>query len=147
MRGLGVGEDILDEESVKHHVKNWLKERGCEIVVSSPKRGRTPTKSKGGRKPLAATPPDIKAKKGTDYYFVEVKGDPANSNAFYTAVGQLVTKMAAKTQTKYAVAFSPSYQKFVHLMPPEVQKRFKIQIIVAQPEKEKTKRLPEIIEI
>ena len=128
-------------------MQEWLEEQGYKIVVASPKRGRTPTKSGRGRKPLAVTPPDIKAKKGTDYYFVEVKGDPASSSAFYTAVGQLVTKMAAKTQTKYALAFSPSYEKLLHLMPPEVQKKFKINVIVAQHEKEKSKRLPEITEI
>jgi len=139
----------MDEEAVKRHVQKWLKDQGYEIVTISSKRGPPQTRAKPGRKALAPTPPDIVARRGTDYYYVEAKGDPPSATALYTALGQLVSKMAARTPTKYAIALSPGYEKFLHLLPKEVQKRVepKINVIIARPEKEKPKRLPEIIEI
>ena len=136
----------MKEEEVKQRVIKWLEDERYEIVKVSPKRGRTAKEPKRGRKPLAPEP-DIKARKGNAYYFIEAKGDPASANRLYNAVGQLVTKMAAKTPITYAIAISPSYRKFLHLIPPEVQKKFHIKIITVQLEKERSKRLPETIEI
>jgi len=135
----------MKEEEVKKHVIEWLKEQDYEIVSISPGRGRSPLVKRGRR--AKATPPDIKARKGGAYYFVEAKGDPATVAAVYTAVGQIVTKMVAKTPTTYAVAFSPSYKKILHLIPPEVQKKFHLKIFTPKEEKRESKRLPEVTEI
>jgi hypothetical protein len=136
----------VTEESVKKWTKKWLETNGYKIVTITKKRGAPKKKKKGrGRKPLAATPPDIKAKKGTSYYYVEAKGDPANSNALYTVIGQIVTKMAAKTQIDYAIAVSPSYERVLHLFPPEAQKKLKVKVIV--PKISSKKKMPTIIYI
>jgi hypothetical protein len=136
----------ITEELVKKFTKKWLTSKDYKIVAVTKKKGAPKQKRKGrGRRPLAVTPPDIKAKKGTAYYYVEAKGDPASSNALYTVIGQIVTKMAAKTQIEYAIALSPNYRKFLHLFPPEAQRKFNIKVII--PKTQSEKRLPEIIEI
>ena len=137
----------MKEEEVKKRAGAWLEGQGYKIVTVSPERGRTARKLRRGRKLLAPMEPDIRARRGTEYYFVEAKGDPASSNQLYTAIGQLVSKMAAKTPTKYAIAVSPGYENLLHLIPPEVQERFKINVIMVKPEREKSKRLPEVLEI
>ena len=132
---------------MKERARVWLENQGYEIVTISQERGSPTKKSARGRRPLAATEPDIKARKGTKYYFVEAKGDPSSSTLLYTGIGQLVSKMAATTPTKYAIALSPSYKHLLHLLPPEVQRKFKINIVIVQPERDKSKRLPEVTEI
>jgi len=135
---------MVSEEEVKKWVVSWLKSIDYKIVSVSGARGAPSQKHGKGRKPLAVTQPDIKARKGTDYYFVEAKGDPASITNLYTAIGQIVTKMVAATPTKFAIALSPSYKQYLHLFPPEVQRKFKIKILMPETEK---KRLPEVIEI
>jgi hypothetical protein len=135
---------MVSEEDVKRWVVSYLKSINYKIISVSGSKG-APKKAHGlGRKPLAVTQPDIKARKGTDYYFVEAKGDPANITNLYTAIGQIVTKMVAATPTTFAIALSPSYKQYLHLFPPEAQKKFKIKILMPETEK---KRLPDIIEI
>ena len=90
----------MKEEEVKKRAGAWLEGQGYKIVTVSPERGRTAQKLRRGRRPLAPMEPDIRARRGTEYYFVEAKGDPASSSQLYTAIGQLVSKMAAKTPTK-----------------------------------------------
>lgn len=123
----------MNEEEVKKRVVEYLKEIDFEIVSISKGRGRPVVLTGKGRKPKAA-PPDVKARKGGAYYFVEAKGDPANATAVYTAIGQIVTKMVAKTPTTYAVAFSPSYQSLMHLFPPEAQKRLHVKVLIPEEE-------------
>lgn len=136
----------MNEEAVKKAAVDWLKKEGYKVVWVSRKRGRPPKKSRRGRMPYAPTVPDIKAVKGTQYYYVEAKGDPKSSNSLYTAIGQLVTKMAAKTPAKYAIALSPSYKDLLYLIPRQVQKRFKIDVLVVESLTE-TKRLPKTTSI
>jgi len=129
------------EEEVKKLTIDWLKRQGWEISGVSPKRGRTTTMRRG-RKPKAGQP-DIKARKGTRYYYVEAKGDPASAGKFYNAIGEIVTKMATKAPVEYAIALSPSYEKFLQLMPVEAQKRTKIRVLIPQVAPQ-SKRLPKI---
>src|SRR5208282_2321176 len=128
----------ITEEQVKKFTKKWLESKGYKIVALTKKKGAPRRKGKGrGRRPLAVTPPDIKAKKGTSYYYVEAKGDPPTSNALYMVIGQIVTKMAAKTQIEYAIAVSPNYKRFLHLFPPQAQRKFNIKVIIPKTESEK----------
>ncbi len=140
-----MSDTALDEEEVKKRVVKSLKEKGYTIVSVSKGRGRSPVAAGRGRRAKAA-PPDIKARKGGAYYFVEAKGDPATAAAIYTAIGQIVAKMVAKTPTTYAIAFSPSYEKLLHLFPPEAQKKLHIKVLIPKEEKE-LKRKPVITEI
>ena len=64
---------------MKERARVWLENQGYEIVTISQERGSPTKKSARGRRPLAATEPDIKARKGTKYYFVEAKGDPSST--------------------------------------------------------------------
>jgi len=132
----------FSEEEVKKLTIQWLKKQGYEISGVSPRVGRHRHTKKRGRTPKAAQP-DIKGKKGTKYYYVEVKGDPPSAGKFYDAIGQIVTKMATKAYVEYAVALSPNYDRFLHLMPVEAQKRTRIRILIPQVAPQ-SKRLPKI---
>jgi hypothetical protein len=131
------------EEEVKKLTVEWLKKQGFEIQNVSPPVGHHRHPTKRGRKSKAAQP-DIKARKGTRYYYVEAKGDPSSAGRFYDVIGQIVTKMVTKTPIEYAIALSPSYERFLHLMPIEAQKRTKIRILIPQVTSQ-SRRLPKII--
>jgi Holliday junction resolvase len=134
----------MKEQEVKDHVIRYLKSDGWKIITVSPKRGRTPVKRRG-RQPKASEP-DIKAKKGGQYFFVEAKGDPPSANSFYIAIGQITSKMAATTPTRYAIALSPKYRKILHLFPREAADRAKIEILIPK-EKVQPKSIPDTTEI
>jgi Holliday junction resolvase len=134
----------MKEQEVKDFVVDYLKSNGWKIVTISPKRGRTPMKRRGRQS--KAADPDIKARKGGQYYFVEAKGDPPNSNSLYVAIGQIVSKMAAKTPTTYAIALSPKYRKILHLLPREAAERVGIEILIPK-EKTQSRSIPVVTEI
>jgi hypothetical protein len=99
---------------------------------------RAPAKRRG--RPAKASEPDIKAKKTGQYFFVEAKGDPPSANSFYIAIGQIISKMAAKTPTTYAIALSPKHEKFKQLLPREAADRVGIKILI--PKQKQSRNLP-----
>lgn len=100
----------------------------------APHRGRPPSKSRGrGRPKKSSADPDIRGKRGTTYYFVETKGDPASTGRIYTAIGEICTKRASKTPTTYSIGFPISYAQYISsLLSLRAWKKLDIRILLVR---------------
>jgi hypothetical protein len=105
----------LAEQRLKDYLYAWLNKNGYNILRIPPIRGPATQKQARGRKMKSPSIPDIYAKrKGQQfYYYIEAKGGKPNVQTFYNVLGEIVTKRAARTPARYAIALPETFSKTI----------------------------------
>jgi hypothetical protein len=102
---------FIPESTVKQAIHAWLNENNWRVTVF--KEGRTHG-------------PDIVAERHGHKFVIEAKGDanprakkPASGREvrFYSAIGQLITRVERMKAARYGLGYPESYEKLVRRIP------------------------------
>ncbi|MGA3192161.1 MAG: hypothetical protein ABSD73_06565 [Candidatus Bathyarchaeia archaeon] len=122
----------MKEDRVRDFVVTWLSKNDYTDIKLTASRGAPRKRREGrGRPRLNPTDPDVKARKGSAYYFIEVKGDPPLTWKIYQAVGEICTKRASTTPKICAIAFPRSFARILSkTLPLRAWEKLKIRILI-----------------
>jgi len=106
----------LTESRVRQFLCLWLNREGYNLLDLARDWGHPP-RTKGRRGAPTVTPvlPDIYAKRRGQsyYYYIEAKGDPPTTTAFYNAIGEIQARMGATTPARYGIGLPMSFCKTI----------------------------------
>jgi hypothetical protein len=89
------------------------------------------------------TDPDVRGRKGTTYYFIEIKGDPPTTQKIYQAIGEICTKRASTTPKTCCIAFPKSFaSKLSKILPLRAWKKLDVKILIVSHTGEVTEYAP-----
>jgi hypothetical protein len=106
----------MDEARVRQFLIIWLNNNNYDIKHLPPDWGKGPWRTGRGARHIAPQPPDIYAKRRSDYpyfYYIEAKGDPPSTTKLQTAMGQIRACMGSTAPASYGMAFPMDFCRII----------------------------------